>query len=119
VDYMGPNVRDRIAPQAPNFSSIKNPYSDPRMFAPHQSSMTPMQRIDHTYGQVAQYNALQDQLFMSQALDSNFNPPFVQGVLDHPVLADMEAVDPFDEYAERVLKHNALFNLTEMRGPRA
>ena len=80
--------------------------------------MSPMQRIDHTYDQIAQYNELQDQLFMSQALDPNFNPPFVQGVLDYPTMLDMEAVDPLDEYAERVLKHNALFNLTEMRGPR-
>lgn len=111
VDYMGPNVREKIAP-----SLQHTPVPELQPYVEY-TSMEPKDQLHHAHQSAQNYQSLQDQLFMSQALDPNFNPGFVPGMMDRPVMLDYAPSDPLTEYAEHELKYNALFNLKVMRAP--
>ena len=113
VGSYGPNVPQRIAPPQLTFSA----QPDPREFVHLQAPLEFLDQMRYTATMVQNHDDVQNQMFMSQALGPNFNPGFVPGAMDYPVLQDMEIADPFTEYAQNVLKHNALFNLNTMRAP--
>jgi hypothetical protein len=113
IDYAGPNVHANIAPSV-DTSGVHA--QDPRTFVYPVVSMDPMQKRQHTWDSVQQFNTMQDQMYKkNQLLD--FNPAFDPGTLDRPTFLDMEAEDPVNTYAENILRHSASFNLKIMRGP--
>lgn len=104
----GANVDKPIGPSTPTFNNVAQDFL--------LTDLMNLQNV-HEDKPVKSYLELQQTMHDLQKIENNFDPPFVDGVLDYPIQLDHEPYDPLTEYAEKNLKYNPLFILKDMRGP--
>lgn len=112
VETVGANVQAKLAPKNVHY---EKPAPLPSLFV----TPVPADRFEvakQAEARAVEFAASQDQMFniwpenmdkSSQASDR----------LERPVMPDLEPSDPFEEYANTMLRHNAQFQLKIMRGP--
>ena len=112
VEAVGSNVQAKLAPKNVHY---EKPATLPSLFV----TPVPADRFEVTKQAEAnamEFAASQDQLFKiwPEDIDKSTQP---LGGLERFGMPDLEPSDPFDEYANTMLQHNASFQLKVMRGP--
>lgn len=112
VEAVGANVHAKLAPKNVHYDK---PAPLPSMFvtpAPKNRFEVTQEADDHA----KTFRVAQDALFdiWPENVDKAMS---TSTMLQRPTMPDLEPSDPFDEYADTMLKHNALFQIKIMRGP--
>lgn len=112
VEAVGANVQAKLAPK--NVHYDKPPPLPSRFVTPATKDRfeVTQEAEDHAKTFVARQDALFD--IWPENVDKSMS---TSTMLERPTMPDLEPSDPFDEYANTMLKHNALFQIKIMRGP--
>lgn len=112
VEAVGANVQAKLAPKNVHYDK---PSALPSLFV----TPVPRDRFEVTKqaeARAMEFAASQDQLFKIWPENMDKSSQTSDG-LERPGMPDLEPNDPFDEYADTMLRHNAQFQLKIMRGP--
>lgn len=109
IEALGSNVNIKLGPKNVHYDK---PEPLPSLFvSPLPKDRFEVAEIDKETTQA--FASQQDKLF--NKWPENLKTSWVPGVLDYPIELDNEPKNAFDEYADTILRHNALFNLKILR----
>ena len=112
VEAVGSNVQAKLAPKNVHYDK---PAALPSLFV----TPVPADRFEVTNeanAHAMNFAESQDQLFKIWPEDMDKSSKTSDG-LERPGMPDLEPSDPFEEYADTMLRYNAQFLLKIMRGP--
>lgn len=109
IEATGSNIQTKLGPKNVHYDK---PVALPSLFiSPLPRDRFELAQEDKEAAQV--FSTTQNELF--KILPDELDESWVPSTLDYPVMMDLEPTNAFNEYANTMLRHNALFNIKIMR----